>query len=43
MTTLNEGRNEIRIENSKAKCLMENWVEEVLKTETFLFQINIIK
>ena len=29
MTTLNEGRNEIRIGNSDAKCLLENWVEEV--------------
>ena len=29
MTTLNQGRNEIRLNNSNAKCLLENWVEEV--------------
>lgn len=28
MTTLNEGRNEIRFNNSGGKCLLENWVEE---------------
>merc|ERR1711976_804355 len=28
MTTLNQGRNEIRFNNSGAKCLLENWVEE---------------
>lgn len=25
----NEGRNEIRVNNSSGKCLLENWVEEV--------------
>lgn len=29
MSTLNEGRNEIRVNNSNSKCLLENWVEEV--------------
>lgn len=28
MTTLNQGRNEIRFNNSGGKCLLENWVEE---------------
>ncbi|XP_041362499.1 sperm-associated antigen 8-like [Gigantopelta aegis] len=28
MSVLNDGRNEIRINNSDAKCLLENWVEE---------------
>ena len=29
MTTMNEGRNEIRFNNSDGRCLLENWVEEV--------------
>ncbi len=29
MATTNYDRNEIRLTNSDAKCLMENWVEEV--------------
>ncbi|XP_067930395.1 sperm-associated antigen 8-like [Watersipora subatra] len=28
MSILNQGRNEIRVNNSDAKCLLENWVEE---------------
>ncbi|CAH1795783.1 unnamed protein product [Owenia fusiformis] len=28
MSTLNQGRNEIRFNNSSGKCLLENWVEE---------------
>lgn len=28
MPLLNEGRNEIRFNNSNGQCLMENWVEE---------------
>merc|ERR1712141_870751 len=28
MTALNDGRNEIRVNNSDGKCLLENWVEE---------------
>lgn len=28
MSTLNDGRNEIRFNNSDGKCLLENWVEE---------------
>lgn len=28
MTTVNQGRNEIRFGNSDGKCLLENWVEE---------------
>lgn len=28
MCTLNQGRNEIRFNNSSSKCLIENWVEE---------------
>ena len=30
MSALNQGRNEIRFNNSDGKCLLENWVEEVL-------------
>lgn len=29
MSLLNQGRNEIRFNNSDGKCLLENWVEEV--------------
>ena len=29
MSILNQGRNEIRFNNSDGKCLLENWVEEV--------------
>ena len=29
MSMLNDGRNEIRFNNSDGKCLLENWVEEV--------------
>ena len=25
----NDGRNEIRVNNSAGRCLLENWVEEV--------------
>ncbi|XP_013416545.1 sperm-associated antigen 8 [Lingula anatina] len=28
MSTLNQGRNEIRFNNSGGRCLLENWVEE---------------
>merc|ERR1711860_186511 len=28
MSILNQGRNEIRFNNSDGKCLLENWVEE---------------
>lgn len=28
MSVLNDGRNEIRVNNSDGKCLLENWVEE---------------
>ncbi|XP_074651231.1 sperm-associated antigen 8-like [Tubulanus polymorphus] len=28
MSTSNQGRNEIRFNNSNGKCLLENWVEE---------------
>ncbi|KAL3866082.1 hypothetical protein ACJMK2_043420 [Sinanodonta woodiana] len=28
MSLLNQGRNEIRFNNSQGKCLLENWVEE---------------
>merc|ERR1711963_4464 len=28
MSALNDGRNEIRVNNSDGKCLLENWVEE---------------
>jgi len=28
MSTLNDGRNEIRFNNSGGRCLLENWVEE---------------
>jgi len=28
MSVLNQGRNEIRFNNSDGKCLLENWVEE---------------
>ncbi|CAD5116618.1 DgyrCDS5491 [Dimorphilus gyrociliatus] len=28
MATINQGRNEIRVNNSNSKCLLENWVEE---------------
>lgn len=28
MSILNQGRNEIRCNNSEGKCLLENWVEE---------------
>lgn len=28
MTTLNQGRNEMRLNNSGGRCLLENWVEE---------------
>lgn len=28
MSILNQGRNEIRFNNSEGKCLLENWVEE---------------
>ncbi|KAL5004232.1 hypothetical protein ScPMuIL_017688 [Solemya velum] len=28
MSILNQGRNEIRFNNSSGKCLLENWVEE---------------
>lgn len=31
MSVLNQGRNEIRFNNSDGKCLLENWVEEVRK------------
>jgi len=29
MSILNQGRNEIRFNNSDGRCLLENWVEEV--------------
>ena len=29
MSISNQGRNEIRFNNSEGKCLLENWVEEV--------------
>lgn len=29
MSVLSDGRNEIPVGNSNAKCLLENWVEEV--------------
>ena len=40
MSILNQGRNEIRVNNSGAKCLLENWVEEVgvdLKIKIFIY------
>merc|ERR1712226_1176782 len=48
MTTLNEGRNEIRFNNSGGKCLLENWVEErttqhLEDTNTNLDKINSAK
>ena len=43
MTTLNDGRNEVRIGNSDAKCLIENWVEEVsdLYIPIYLIVLNL--
>ena len=35
MSALNQGRNEIRFNNSDGKCLLENWVEEVLHSTQF--------
>ena len=42
MSVLNDGRNEIRVNNSDGKCLLENWVEEVTKLwpERHLFDLN---
>lgn len=38
-TLANDGRNEIRINNSAGRCMLENWVEEVSLINKF---INII-
>ena len=42
MSILNQGRNEIRVNNSGAKCLLENWVEEVWNVITAIIIIIII-